>query len=93
MKQISQFLADHNISSHSIVSGFAMLSGFLAYNDQARAALFAFLEHHQFLSLLFSFATFSYVTYRGSHSAQGISKLLANGSTSKPEDVAPQGRT
>ena len=85
MNKLKQFLADFNISTHTLVAVFGMFTAFLAIDASARGIVFDFLGKHPFYSLAFGFAAFASAKYSGSHSTQGVVGIIAN--TSK-QDVA-----
>lgn len=67
---ISSFLRNHNIGSHSAVAFYGLITGWLAADSTARTAVFNFLNHHPYISLMFSLASFIYAKYSSGHSLE-----------------------
>ena len=85
MNKLKQFLADFNISTHTLVAVFGMFTAFLAIDASARGIVFGFLSKHPFYSLAFGFAAFASAKYSGSHSTQGVVGIIAS---APKQDVA-----
>ena len=87
MNFIETWVKDHNISSHSLVAAYGLITAFLASDASARGMVTGFLAQHPTISVLSSFVGFVLLTYKGSHSTAGQAAQLVTTAKTDPAAV------